>query len=534
MHLEQNRKLQLKFLLISLSCAILIVSSYDMVYSKVALILMILSILFLGICKFVSQSVSILFVDICFYFLCVYTIIFKIALVCYGFSLEEILTDIISVTIATNLDEVSAFITNTKSRAFIPVYKLLLAIVFYYLSGKISFIAQLNSTVKKIVYFMTAFFFTGLFIVPDITFSEFRHRLPQGINDIFATKQYIEQTKRFYWNAKSNLSGKSTAVIVLGETTRGDHMYINGYKRNTNPRLSKENIISFDNCISLDVHTLVSTPYILTRKPLTEETIYKLHPEKSLISAFGEAGYKTFYISYLSKIHSGDNAINQIAKEADQYIQRPWGNGFDGDSLALPIMENIIKNDIALKKLIVLKLIGSHLNFQDRYPKQYDVFKPSFTTEPYHGDDISQKDVFINTYDNSMLHTDYVLGEILSYLKSVEGDVTFSFVSDHGISIYEDGKTLYINFKKANYNIPCFFWFNSIAEERIGESNLLKLKENIHKPIDTTYFLDTVLRINDIDTEKRRNKSLFDNISNTDNRKVIYGNKVILFKDIKE
>ena len=472
--------------------------------------------------------------DVCFYFLCVYALIYNIAKVCYGFPLEAIITDLIAVTISTNVDEVLPLLVNAQSKSFLSVYKVLPAIIFYYLSGKICVVVMINQKLHKSLHIVALFCFVVMFFLPNTTFSEFMVRLPNGLSDIFETSKYIDLAKKFKWNSVSDIKGKSTVVIVLGETTRGDHMYINGYKRNTNPYLSKENIITFDNCISLDVHTLVATPFILTRKDLNQDNIYKLHPETSLISAFKEAGYRTYYVSYLNKVHSGDNAINQIVKEADEYIKRPWGNGYDGDSLSLPIMKDIIQNNDEEKKLVILKLIGSHINFQDRYPKIFDVFKPSFTTENYNGDDINKKNIFINTYDNSILYTDYVVGHIIKYLKNIDGDCTLSFISDHGISIYDDNKTLYINYKKANYNIPCFFWFNEKAIKSIGEGNIFVLKSNIHKPIDSTYFLDTILQLNDIKTDRLRGKSLLNYISEEDNRKVIYGSKIIPYIDIMQ
>lgn len=320
--------------------------------------------------------------------------------------------------------------------------------------------------------------------------------------------------------------GSSTAVVIIGETTRGDHMGINGYSRNTTPLLVKKDIISYKNVVSIGSHTLLSTPFIFTRKPVEKEWIHKLFPEKSFISAFKEAGYKTYYISYLEQVHWGDNAINQIVNEADVYIRR------DGeyDESGISNIKDILKDDSS-KKLIVYKLIGSHFNFQDRYPDRYDKFTPSFKTVAYKGDDATKKDIFINTYDNSVLYTDYVVASIIDLLEGQTGEATLSFVSDHGISIYEDGVTYGQGATKATHNIPMFFWFNKNAERRLDNERVANLKNNTSKLVDQTYFIDTIFELNGIMTSKHVGRNLFDRIDDTD-IKVIIGNEVVPYENL--
>lgn len=56
---------------------------------------------------------------------------------------------------------------------------------------------------------------------------------------------------------------------------------------------------------------------ILSRKGVYDNGLFN---ETSIISAYKEAGYETWYVSYLSKSHIGDNEINLIANEADHYV----------------------------------------------------------------------------------------------------------------------------------------------------------------------------------------------------------------------
>nr|WP_274533279.1 sulfatase-like hydrolase/transferase [Photorhabdus temperata] len=222
------------------------------------------------------------------------------------------------------------------------------------------------------------------------------------------------------------------------------------------------------------------------------------------MSAYKEAGYKTYYISYLSQAHVGDNAINQIVNEADTYIRRKSGY----DDKGLEDIKNALQSP-GDKKLIIYKLIGSHFNYQDRYPPEYNIFKPSFKDLEYYSPSVKDINILVNSYDNSILFTDFVTNEVIKILKEQDGINILAFISDHGTAIYEDGKSLYGGNTKANYNIPLFFWFNKEGENTFHKEIEI-LKTNVNKPIDADYFIDTMFDISGLKTEKRKGYTLVD------------------------
>lgn len=459
----------------------------------------------------------------------------QLAIVCFGFHVDEIIGDAIAIILATNNSEVFAFIKNFQSFGFVFALLSSLVVVLYAASFNVQCNCSVNEKLKRFSFPAIICLTLALITTPNFPVKKLLLEIPDQVNNIINVEKYAEAKKKFFWNAKSLVDQKSTVIIVLGETTRGDHMSINGYNRETTPLLAKEKIVTFDNAISNSMHTLGATPYMLTRKPVSNEWIYKVYPEKSVISAFKEAGYSTYYISYLNNVHVGDNEINQIVNEADHYIKRPNEDGqCMQDSNGLPIIKNILENDKSEKKLIVYKLLGSHYHFQDDYPKQFDYFSPSFKTENFNGPDIGKKDIFINTYDNSILHTDYVVATIISYLKDETGEASLSLISDHGTSLYEDNKTVYTSSKKANYNIAYLFWLNDDVEKRIGDADMRVFEDNVHKPVDQTTFIDTVLKVSGIHSDKNRGLSLFENISDKDNRKILTGNKIIFYNELNE
>ena len=274
-------------------------------------------------------------------------------------------------------------------------------------------------------------------------------------------------------------------------------MHINGYNKNTTPRLEKDNIISFSNMISEAPCTIQSTPMILSRK-----RVHDRYPiaEKSIISAFNEAGFKTWYVSYLTKSHIGDSEINLIANEANEYKV---------SSVNVNTLEELL-SDTSNRKFIVYKTIGSHPLFHDRYPKNFNIFKPSFSDVKYYNPTSSKKDkeLYVNSYDNSLLYSlDYQVHEFLSVLKKVSGEVIFIFCSDHGTPLLDDDKTLTYGNIRGNYSIAQFYWFNE--EYRANYSYFVsELEKSKHWNLTSEYLMDTILTLSHISSSVLKGKNI--------------------------
>lgn len=438
-----------------------------------------------------------------------------------GFSLDIAAPEIISIVGDTNYTEVTTTLKNLHFFQIIPTISIGVLALFMSVTKK-----DIN-TDRKLNNWMLISVLIAIFLLArthSLVFSRMVENIAHSITMIKESRKNQAEKEKFFWNSKSEIKGNSTVVIILGETTRGDHFSINGYPRETNPLLSKEGLITFKDVVANGARTLISTPYILTRKPVTEEYIYKLWPEKSIFAAYKEAGYATYYISYLSQIHAGDNSLNQILAEADHYIRRDACDGFD--YCAVNEIKKILDDDHSPKKLIVLKLNGSHYNFEDRYPKNFDYFQPSLQTIKKTDLTLADKNTIINTYDNTIRYTDYVTDNVIGLLKQEKGDVLMSFISDHGTAIYEDGKSLYSGNTQSVYNIPLFFWFNDTSRKRL-QSELPVLESNTNKKIDSKYFLDTMFDLSGISTDKRYGETLVKEIKGEVKRLVVSGDKVV-------
>ena len=51
---------------------------------------------------------------------------------------------------------------------------------------------------------------------------------------------------------------KNLTILIVGETSRAENFSLNGYPRETNPRLAKDNVVYFPNTASCGTATAVS------------------------------------------------------------------------------------------------------------------------------------------------------------------------------------------------------------------------------------------------------------------------------------
>jgi hypothetical protein len=107
-------------------------------------------------------------------------------------------------------------------------------------------------------------------------------------------------------------------VMVLGESSRFDRWSLNGYARDTNPLLSQEaNLVALQDLITSVSATRLSVPVIISRKPAMQ-SLKDGFSEKSFLTAFKEAGYKTFWLSNQISFGKFDTPVSVFAKEADR------------------------------------------------------------------------------------------------------------------------------------------------------------------------------------------------------------------------
>lgn len=291
-------------------------------------------------------------------------------------------------------------------------------------------------------------------------------------------------------------------VMVIGESSRYDRWSLNGYTRETNPLLKQEtNLISLPNLITAVSATRLSVPVLVSRKPATQ-SLQAGFSEKSFLTAFKEAGFKTWWISNQMSFGQFDTPISVFAKEADvtQFLNLGgFTNNSSFDSILLDPLKAAIA-DPSRKKLIVLHTLGNHWNYSHRYPKEFDKWQPSLLgIDNLAYTDTALKPQLSNSYDNSILYTDWFLSQVIGTLKSTKQITSMMYVSDHGQVLY-DG-TCKLAFHGHNtqfeFHIPALVWYSNLYRTT-HPLKIHQLLRNKHARLATENVFHSLLDMADI------------------------------------
>jgi lipid A ethanolaminephosphotransferase len=132
------------------------------------------------------------------------------------------------------------------------------------------------------------------------------------------------------------------------------------------------------------------------------------------------------------------------------------------DEVLLHGLADTLRRLGSAKRFVVLHQAGSHgPRYFTRYPPEFEVFKPVCRTV-----DLSRcsRDALVNAYDNSVLYTDYFLGQVISVLESLGTPAVMLYVSDHGESLGENGVYLhgmpYMIAPDVQTRVPFIVWMS--------------------------------------------------------------------------
>jgi glucan phosphoethanolaminetransferase (alkaline phosphatase superfamily) len=340
----------------------------------------------------------------------------------------------------------------------------------------------------------------------------FAHTWPFGLVargiDFYKERAYLADLNRrsanFHFGAHLATPNQDPqlVVMVIGESSRYDRWSINGYKRDTNPLLSQEqNLVTLPDVITSVSATRLSVPVIISRKP-ARQSLRDGFSEKSFLTAFKEAGFKTFWLSNQISFGKFDTPVSVFAKEADVVEFLNLGGFTDNsnyDEVLLDPLEHAIA-DPAPKKLIVLHTLGSHWNYSHRYPKVFDKWLPSLygVDEPAYTD-LKIKQQLNNSYDSSILYTDWVLDHVIGDLKKAQQPASLLYVADHGQTLYDGSCHLAFHGHNTQYefHIPAFVWYSDQYLEHFPDKIAqLRLHRKAH--LATENMFHTLLDLGDI------------------------------------
>jgi glucan phosphoethanolaminetransferase (alkaline phosphatase superfamily) len=293
-----------------------------------------------------------------------------------------------------------------------------------------------------------------------------------------------------------------TVVLVIGESARYDRWSLNGYPRETNPLLSKEpNLVMLPDVVTAVSATRLSVPVIISRKPATQ-SLEDGFAEKSFITAYKEAGFRTYWLSNQISFGQFDTPVSVFAREADvvQFMNLGgYTNSSNFDDILLAPLQHALA-DPAPKKLIVLHTLGSHWNYSQRHPKEFDKWQPSLygVDKPAYTD-LKIKPQMNNSYDNSVLYTDWFLSQAIGKLKAQQQPVSMLYVADHGQTLYDGACRLAFHGHNTihEFRVPAFVWYSDQYKERYPDK-IKQLARHRKAKLATENMFHTLLDLSDI------------------------------------
>ncbi|MET3133939.1 glucan phosphoethanolaminetransferase (alkaline phosphatase superfamily) [Oxalobacteraceae bacterium GrIS 1.11] len=343
-------------------------------------------------------------------------------------------------------------------------------------------------------------------------FDAFSNSWPFGLMargvDFYKERKYLSElslrSSKFTFGAHqaSANTRPEVVIMVIGESSRYDRWSLNGYERATNPLLQQEaNLVTLPDIITSVSATRLSVPVIISRKPATQ-SLKDGFSEKSFLTAYKEAGFKTYWLSNQISFGQFDTPVSVFAKEAD-VIQFLNLGGFTNNSNFDQILLDPLKNalaDPAPKKLIVLHSLGSHWNYSQRYPKSFDKWQPSlFGVDKPVYTDTKIKPQLNNSYDSSILYTDWFLAQVIDTLKGSGQLTSMMYVADHGQTLYDGSCKLAFHGHNTQFefHVPSLVWYSDQFQQRYPEK-VAQLLRHRKARLATENMFHTLLDMGDI------------------------------------
>lgn len=336
-------------------------------------------------------------------------------------------------------------------------------------------------------------------------------RLINPTNYVYATVRYFQRqalANREFVRLDEDVSldpyqddYPTVFILVLGETARAGNFSLNGYPRETNPRLAAEDVISFTDVSSCGTATAVSVPCMFSDMPRSKFNINRAVFSENFIDLLHNADYQLWWrdnddgckkvcdrvpTEYMVAVNNpkycdGSYCYDEVLVDGlEEYLGKLTGHGF-----------------------VVLHAMGSHgPSYYKRYPEEFKTFLPTCETSEVQNCD---REAIVNTYDNTILYTDHVLAEIIDVLKKFPNYETgMLYVSDHGESLGENGIYLhglpYAVAPEEQTKVPMILWMSEVMKKE-DHIDYECLKARAGEPLSHDHLFHSLIGLMELDTK---------------------------------
>ena len=277
-----------------------------------------------------------------------------------------------------------------------------------------------------------------------------------------------------------------TFVLVIGESTTKHNFQIYGYPRATNPRLNqrKNQLAVFEDVISTNAFTIGALKTALSLNN------FKKEKESTIVQMFNQAGFETHWISNQRPIGPYESIVTKISRASDFYTYTNTalaGKKTPLDEVLLPHLKTALKRK-SKHKFIVLHLLGTHLQYNDRYPPSFEKFNSTPPNINYTSEEAIQKR---NEYDNAVLYNDFLIDEIIKQVEKENGESYVLYFADHGEEVFLNQDFAGHNDDNPSpsmFEVPFILWKNKNFEEsfsrKLDTSRKFSMRDFIHSLAD--------------------------------------------------
>jgi lipid A ethanolaminephosphotransferase len=287
---------------------------------------------------------------------------------------------------------------------------------------------------------------------------------------------------------------------------------LNGYEHQTTPELAKLDVVNFSDVTSCGTSTEVSLPCMFSRWGRANYNEHKIRSEQSVLNVLARLGVNVLWRDNQAGckgvcVGDGIHVDNFLGASVEGLCQ--GGRCYD-EVLLHDLKERLASNQGST--LVVLHQLGNHgPAYFSRYPPQFKRFTPTCDTAELRE---CSRETIVNSYDNAILYTDFVLSKTIELLKEESGrfDTALLYVSDHGESLGDHGLYLhgmpYAIAPAEQKHVPMVIWTSPQFASSLG-INESCMRERAKQPASHDNLFHTLLGVFGVQTsEYDREKDL--------------------------
>lgn len=302
-----------------------------------------------------------------------------------------------------------------------------------------------------------------------------------------------------------------TYILIVGESLNKHHMSLYGYGKDTTPGLNKlfkkDEVFVFEGSYSNYPGTMASLSMALTSS--NQLNLNKYTESVGFIDVFNTAGFETIWLGNQPLSNSYDMVLGYVANRADR-VKLAFDTEFhvmsdknqQPDGVLLPFLKEELERPVLNNRLIVMHLMGSHTNYCERYPKEFEIYKMSAFEEFWMRLTKGGTGHSKSCYDNSVIYNDFVVSEVVSMLKNtLNSNIGAMFYfADHSEDITRGKGHSSSNFSYEMVESPALMWLSKGYKLKYPEKvNAIKLNSDQLFPND--FVFDSLLGLAGVNVE---------------------------------